>query len=201
MSAPNRLSPSNLRKLQEIAAWDFISSENPSFTLAVVCLSFPHPSISTQAKLQQLNPPMIYGPVAHHLSSLSSLNTSNQRFRDLISGSCRDACPPTGLPLWVDARDLALAHVLCVEVSGAGGKRFFVTAGPYSNKEIVGYISEYFPEYRDKLPQSEEALKPGANGDICGFDNKRSIEVLGMKYRGFGECVKDTVESLKGIPA
>ena len=145
---------------------------------------------------------MIYGPVAHNLSSLSSLNTSNTRFRDLISGACRDACPPTGLYFWVDVRDLALAHVLSVEKSAAANQRLFVVAGEYSNEEIVSYIEKFYPEYKDKLPQGE-ALKPGKLGEEsrCGFENGKSVSVLGMEYRGLGECVKDLVGSLQGIPA
>ena len=166
-------------------------------------MCFTEPSTSNQADTIQLNPPMIFGPIAHHLTSLSALNTSNQRFRNLINGSCRDKCPPTGSLFWVDVRDLSLAHVLAVERPEAADQRIFVTEGPFSNKEIVQFIAEYYPEYCDKLPQGEEALSPGAYGPgpRRGFDNRRSVEVLGMEYRSFGECVRDTVKSLQAIPA
>ena len=146
---------------------------------------------------------MIFGPIAHHLPSLSGINTSNQRFRDLINGSFRDKCPPTGSLFWVDVRDLGMAHVLAVEKLEAANQRLFVTEGPFSNKEIVQFIAEYYPEYSQKLPQGEEALSPGAYGagQRCGFDNGKSVEVLGMSYRSLGECVRDTVKSLQAIPA
>ena len=159
--------------------------------------------MSPNTNPNQLNPPMIFGPIAHHLPSLSGLNTSNTRFRNLISGACRESCPATDLPFWVDVRDLALAHVLSVEKAAAGNQRFFVIAGEYENAEIVRYIAEFFPEYRDKLPLGEEALKPGKLGGEkrCWFENGKSLRVLGMEYRGLGECVRDLVGSLKGIPA
>lgn len=102
----------------ERAAWDFVSKEKPNFTLSTMC------------------PPMVFGPVVHYLNSLDALNTSNQRIRNFIQGQNKDEIPDTGAYLWVDVRDLALAHVKAIEVKEAEGKRFFVTAGYFSNKEV-----------------------------------------------------------------
>ncbi|KAF3491615.1 NADPH-dependent methylglyoxal reductase GRE2 [Arthroderma uncinatum] len=166
----------------EKAAWDFIEKEKPGFTLATC------------------NPPLVLGPVINHLASLDSINTSNERIRDLITGKAKESCPRTGTSLWVDVRDVALAHVLAAEKPEAANKRFFLTAGNYSNTEIVGIISDQFPNLKDKLP-SGEALVPG---DVppesrIGFDNSRSKEVLGLTYRPLRESVVDAVKSLQGL--
>ncbi|KAJ5721863.1 NAD(P)-binding protein [Penicillium malachiteum] len=166
----------------ERAAWKFIETEKPSFDLAVI------------------NPPLVLGPIAHNLASLSALNTSNQRIRDLITGAAKDSCPPTGNYGYVDVRDLALAHVLAIEKPEAGGKRFFTVSSHFSNKEIVEIIAEAFPEFQDRLP-SGDGLIPGdypADG-VYGFDNSRSREVLGLEFRNLKESIVDAVHSLLAV--
>ncbi|KAI2627721.1 3-beta hydroxysteroid dehydrogenase/isomerase family protein [Hypoxylon sp. NC1633] len=164
----------------EKAAWDFIKAENPSFTLTT------------------MNPPMVYGPVIHSLASLDSINTSNARFVSLLRGSPSAPCPPTVNYLFIDVRDLALAHVLALEKPEAADQRFLVTAGNYSNAEIAQIIGEEYPEFRDRMPVGE-ALKPGqrpATG-VNGYNNGKSVEVLGMEYRSLRESVVGVVESIK----
>ncbi|KAJ5819887.1 hypothetical protein N7474_005478 [Penicillium riverlandense] len=168
----------------ERAAWEFVERENPAFSLSVI------------------NPPLVLGPIAHDLASLSALNTSNQRIRDLISGAAKDRCPPTGNYGFVDVRDLALAHVLAAEKEDAGGKRFFTVSGHFSNKEIARIIGEEFPEFRDRLPTGD-ALIPGdypADG-VYGFDNSRARNILGVKFRSLKECIVDSVKSLVAFDA
>ena len=166
----------------EKAAWDFVQQEKPNFQITTC------------------NPPLVLGPIVHYLNSLDSLNTSNLRIRDLITGAARSKCPPTGNYLWVDVRDLAEAHVLAIEKPQAAGKRFFITKGNFCNREIVEIITKEFPEYKDQLPQGE-ALKSGQfpEGGPTGWDNTQSLEVLGVNYRPFKDCIVDTVRSLQPL--
>ncbi|KAJ5280488.1 NAD(P)-binding protein [Penicillium angulare] len=162
----------------ERAAWNFMETETPSFDLTVI------------------NPPLVLGPIAHRLASLSALNTSNQRIRDFITGAVKERCPPTGNYGYVDVRDLGLAHVLAIEKPEAGGKRFFTVSSHFSNKEIAEIIGEEFPEFRDRLP-SGEGLAPGDYpADVYGFDNSRSRQILGIEYRNLKESIVDAVNSL-----
>jgi nucleoside-diphosphate-sugar epimerase len=118
-----------------------------------------------------------------------------------MNGSAKDQCPPTGTLFYIDVRDIALAHILAVEKAEAGGKRFFITRGPFCNKEIAEIIAEEFPELSANLPTGE-ALKPGdypEGGPKYQADNRRSVEVLGMTYRTLRECVVDTVKSLQAF--
>lgn len=55
-------------------------------------------------------------------------------------------------PIFADVRDVALAHVKAVEEPGAGNKRFLVTNGHYSNRQIIDIIRRRFPKYEDQLP-------------------------------------------------
>ena len=165
----------------ERAAWEFVAKEKPGFDLVTI------------------NPPLVFGPVIHHLSSLSSLNTSNELLRDIIQGKYQaEGLPRAGVFFWVDVRDLADAHVHAAERKEAGGKRFFVTAGDYSNEEVGRIVQENFSEYKDKVG---DLSKAGYGEGRPKFDNKQSLEVLGIKYRTLEESIVDTVKSLKDIPA
>ncbi|KAL4791879.1 hypothetical protein BDV19DRAFT_400984 [Aspergillus venezuelensis] len=165
----------------EKAAWKFVNKGNCSFDLV------------------SLNPPLVYGPVIHHLENqsqgLASLNTSNQRIRDFIEGKYRSkTLPPTGTFLWVDVRDLAMTHVRALEVPEAGGKRFFVTAGHCSNKRIVDAIRETRPDISHLLSQNPIDDFPE---DSCyGFDNSRAKEILGVQFRSLEKGIGDTAGSL-----
>ncbi|KAI7156982.1 NAD(P)-binding protein, partial [Hortaea werneckii] len=120
----------------ERAAWEFLEKEKPNFSIATMC------------------PPLVLGPIVHYLNSLDALNTSNQRVRDIMMGKAKDEIPPTGTFIWVDVRDLALCHVLAMEKEGAANKRFFITTGYFSNKEIAEIIGKNFPQYKEGLPSA-----------------------------------------------
>jgi nucleoside-diphosphate-sugar epimerase len=163
----------------ERAAWDYVNEKKPNFALTT------------------LNPPLVLGPVVHYLNTLDAINTSNARVRDLVQGKNRESLPPTGVFLWVDVRDLALAHVKGIEVPGAAGERFFITAGHYSNKQIADVIRESHPELASKLPPKD--AKDDTPADVYDADNSKSIKVLGLRYRSLKESVDDTVESFSRV--
>jgi len=163
----------------EQAAWKYVKTEKPGFTLSTI------------------NPPMVFGPIVPHLQTLDSLNTSNQRIRDAIQGKFKDEIPDSGVTLWVDVRNVAQGHVAAMEKPEAAGKRFFTTQGNYSNKEICHILRNHFPEYKDRLPTEST---PGG-GEVQGFasSNKRTVEVLGIDYIPLEKSIVDCVRSLQSI--
>ncbi|KAL2004427.1 hypothetical protein VTN02DRAFT_38 [Thermoascus thermophilus] len=165
----------------EKSAWEFVEKEKPGFDLATI------------------NPPLVLGPIVHYLNSLEAINTSNARVRDLIQGKSKEKLPPTGTYLWVDVREVALAHVRAIEVPEAGGQRFFVTAGQFTNKQLAEIIRETYPELESKLPPKD--IPDDLPANVYGFDNTKSIEVLGIKYRSLKDSVVDTVKSLLAVGA
>lgn len=97
------------------------------------------------------------------------------------------------MSLWVDVRDVALAHVKAVEVAEAGGKRFFTVAGFLSNKAMADAIRETQPRFESNLPNY------GNVGEITypyEIDNSRIRNVLGIKFKSLNESVGDTLASL-----
>ncbi|KAI1453517.1 NAD(P)-binding protein [Annulohypoxylon moriforme] len=170
----------------EKTAWDFVKNEKPSFDLATIC------------------PPMVFGPVAHHLPSLSGINTSNARIVDLIQGKWQTQIPASGVFLWVDVRDVASAHVSAMEIPSAGGQRFFTTTGYYDNVAIAKAVRAAYPKLADKLPTDSTPVAKGGAFPEEGtykYDNSRATEVLGIEWIPLEKSVADTVESLLTIPA
>ncbi|KAG0132046.1 hypothetical protein HOY82DRAFT_558725 [Tuber indicum] len=180
------LNPSNgyraSKKLAEKAAWDFVERERPNFDIATI------------------NPPLVLGPVKPYVSSLSSLNTSNERVLDFIQGKAKNGAPPSGVYIWVDVRDLALSHILALENLEAGGKRFFITEGYFSNQKIIDVIRENFPQFVTGLPE-EDQPNGGYPQDLYKADNSRSKQLLGLTYRGLGLSITDLVQSLVELGA
>jgi nucleoside-diphosphate-sugar epimerase len=170
------------KKLAEKTAWDFVEKEKPNFTVATLC------------------PPLVLGPIVHYLNSLDALNTSNQRVRDFMQGKAKESVPPSGVFIWIDVRDLAVAHVNAIEIPEAAGKRFLTTAGYFSNKEIIDVIRKHFPDLADKLP-AEGSVENDRPADVYQYDNSRSREVLKLTYRSLEESIVDTVKSLKAAGA
>ena len=177
------------KTLAEHAAWYFMSSATPkpTFTLCSVL------------------PPLMFGPVVQVIpdNSLKNLNTSNLRIRDIIQGKMKTRLEPTGIYIWVDVRDVALAHVRALEIEGGedpAANRFFVTAGYFSNAQIADVVRKEFPELRNMLPERYESDLDLENKPF-EVDNSRSMDVLGLKYRTLEESVTDTVKSLMKLEA
>ncbi|GAB1736417.1 hypothetical protein NU219Hw_g7567t1 [Hortaea werneckii] len=167
----------------ERAAWEFLEKEKPNFSIATMC------------------PPLVLGPIVHYLNSLDALNTSNQRVRDIMMGKAKDEIPPTGTFIWVDVRDLALCHVLAMEKEGAANKRFFITTGYFSNKEIAEIIGKNFPQYKEGLPSASTPGGDYPEEGVYKIDNSNVVKTLGVKFRPLEESIVDTVKSLQAVGA
>ncbi|KAJ2902026.1 hypothetical protein MKZ38_001119 [Zalerion maritima] len=167
----------------EMSAWKFVEEEKPGWDLATIC------------------PPLVFGPLAHHIDSLLEVNTSNERIVGLAEGHWKEnGIPPTAVYFWVDVRDVAKAHIQATLVSEAGGKRFLVTAGYFCHDDMVEAVGKEFPSLKEKLPQvgTENGVLPPAD-KICKVDNERATKVLGIDWIGIGKSTVDTVKSLDKV--
>ncbi|EQB56327.1 NAD dependent epimerase/dehydratase [Colletotrichum gloeosporioides Cg-14] len=164
----------------EKAAWDFVDQFSPAFSIATIC------------------PPLVFGPAVQQLASIDELNTSNQFIRSFVVGAAKKEIPPTQNPIFADVRDVALAHVLAMEVEAAANKRFFIAGGYCSNRDIIDIIRKNFPEYSAALPS--KCKKGGELPEkVFQINTHQSVSVLGLKYHSFEECVLDTVKSFAQI--
>ncbi|KAM0084066.1 methylglyoxal reductase (NADPH-dependent) gre2 [Fusarium odoratissimum] len=159
----------------ERAAWDFMQVKKPGFSLST------------------MNPPLILGPPVPWLASMDSINTSNERLRDLCQGKWKEGLPPTASWYWVDVRDVALAHVRALEKSDVGGRRFFLMQGRMSNAQIAQVTADEYPELKDKIPKT---LVDDTPVDLWEVDTSPSKVILGLEYRDLKTCIVDSLKLL-----
>ncbi|KAL3965161.1 hypothetical protein ACCO45_002165 [Purpureocillium lilacinum] len=150
----------------ERAAWEFVDSQHPSFSLVTIC------------------PTLCFGPVIQPLSSLDSINTSSQRIYNFISGAFKAQIPDTGASFFPP---------------GLTNRRYLLTEGYFTNKEICSIITNRFPEYRPVLPGCEDNAGGFPDGGVYKFENKRATEELSLSYRNLEESISDTVRSLQAL--
>ncbi|KAJ5101409.1 3-beta hydroxysteroid dehydrogenase/isomerase [Penicillium alfredii] len=156
------------KKFAELAAWDFIKDQKPQFDLVALC------------------PPMVFGPVVHPVSKLEQLNESNSVLWSVAAGA--DPLPGARVPAWIDARDLAEAHVQALITPEAGGKRYIpVSPNPFSYELAADIIRAEFEWAEDTVTRNYTAgEKPRAS---YGVDGETVARELGVKYRPFKEAV------------
>ncbi|KAI1343530.1 ketoreductase [Xylariaceae sp. FL0016] len=162
----------------EKAAWAFVEEEKPNFNLATINCTY------------------VFGPIQRKLPSLDAMNTSNHRIRDMVQGKMRDSLPPTApVFTFVDVRDVATAHLQAMRLPEAGGHRFYIVGGHFSNKRIADAIRASFPRLADRLP-AEADTADDVPDDVYQFDNGKSRRVLGLEYTSLEKSVVDTVQSI-----
>lgn len=169
----------SMKVFAEKAAWNFIEEERPNFDLVVINNTFT------------------FGPIPRHLRSLDAMNTSNHRIRDILLGKMRSGLPPTApVFTFVDVRDVALAHVRALTIPEAGGRRFYVVGGHFSNKRVADIVRRSKPDLAALMPPEDSP--DDLPSDVYGFDNGRSRKILGIEYTSLEKSVGDTVNSIIG---
>lgn len=112
-----------------------------------------------------------------------------------MQGAFRDnVLPPTGIFLWVDVRDVAQAHVRAIETPAAGGQRFMLVGGHFSNRTLADTIAEVHPEIAPKLPLEAIDDTPAR---VYQYQGAKARDILNIDFRSFRDCVRDTVTSLQ----
>jgi len=100
--------------------------------------------------------------------------------------------------MYVDVRDLAIAHLLAVTKPKAGGKRIIVSARAISSQQISDVLRS---ELGDRVAARVPLGKPGTSSldDNAYFiENTVAREVLGCEFREdeetFGDLGKQILE-------
>lgn len=161
------------KEIAEHVAYDFVKDEKPNLSVAT------------------LTPPMVYGPVAHEVSSMSHLNTSTADVYRPMNGS-EKTVPQAAFYGFADVRDLAHAHYLSYVTEAAANQRFIITNGGYTYGLFCDIIRKQFPQLKDKTPDNAGQPMP----TVYKIDNSKSKKELGMEYRSMEEYVVDMVISL-----
>lgn len=176
--------------LAEREAWKIVDEERAGFELVVI------------------NPFMVIGP-----SLSAARNTSTQLFADLAGG----VYPGIFALTWgfVDVRDVALAHVLAMEVAGASG-RYLCAGERLSMRELLVVLRD--AGVRGKLPalgldnavgtalvkllsytqpKGAGAYLRSHLGRVPNYDNGKIRRELGVEFRPARVSVLETLEDLR----
>lgn len=161
----------------EKAAFDFVKEKKPNFDVTAI------------------NPPMVYGPALHTISSLDHLNTSSADIYRLMNGS-EKTVPDTSFYAFVDVRDVAEAHAIAYETPAAAGQRYFTTAGSFTYQQVCDIIRKDFPEKRDQVPEGT----PGAPiPDVYRVGNSKARRELGIEFNDLQKTIHDMAAELIAI--
>jgi nucleoside-diphosphate-sugar epimerase len=101
--------------------------------------------------------------------------------------------PEARVPVWIDVRDLAKAHVEALLRPEVGGKRY-VPAAPdkFSYELAASIIKKHFPATSGRIKAVDEASVP-TSYDLDG----QSVSVdLGVNYHDFETTVVDLFNGL-----
>ncbi len=161
------------KKEGELAIWDFVKTEQPSFAVTV------------------LLPALIFGPPLQPLKSLKSLNYSTNVIYSFINGTY-ESVPATTFPSFVDVRDLADAHVAVLTKQDAANRRLLIDGKPMTYTMLVHALAKV-PELAGRLPadSGEDSEATPAKIDAAA-DNK----LLGLTFRTVEETMADTARRL-----
>jgi nucleoside-diphosphate-sugar epimerase len=158
------------KKFAELKAWEFMQQKKPSFDLVTLC------------------PPMTFGPIAHPVADVKSLNESNKMLWGIASGEKPLAV--ARVPFWIDVRDLAHAHVEALLRPEVGGKRYIPAASErFSYAKAAGIIGNNFEWAREKVSREVQSID-----ESHGVDGATAAQALGLTYRPFEQTVVDLVK-------
>lgn len=164
----------SVKKEAELAIWNFIETEKPNFGVTVFL------------------PGLIFGPPLQ-VTTIKSLNFSVDTFYSLWDGR-NETIPQTMFPSYIDARDLAAAHVKALTTPAAKNKRFLIGGMPLTYTAMVRAMNDLVS--KGELPKEvEEHLAKGGTADLATPVPKINAgpgnAALDMKFRSLDETVRD----------
>ncbi|KAK6459515.1 protein induced by osmotic stress [Scheffersomyces xylosifermentans] len=162
------------KTLAEKAAWDFVKTNKPSFTLSTV------------------NPTYIFGPQAQDEDAKGDLNLT----AEIVGGVYRlkkDDAIPEYSGQFVDVRDVAKAHLIAFEKDEAKGQRIITYSGLFSSQIILNIIRKNFPDLRDRLPVGDaENVKVTASK----INDAKSRKILGYEPISLEDSVVAAIKQI-----
>jgi nucleoside-diphosphate-sugar epimerase len=173
------------KKESELAAWEFMKTEKPTFGLTVFL------------------PALIFGPPIQPVKDSKHLNFSVDVFYSLWDGR-NETIPATMFPSYIDVRDLAVAHVRALTEPAANNKRFLIGGMPLTYTAMVRELKsliesgELPEEVGAKLAKESDADKHTV---VPKIEAQEGNEALKMHFRSLRETVRDMAKRILEIKA
>ncbi|KAI0093277.1 hypothetical protein BDY19DRAFT_989932 [Irpex rosettiformis] len=151
-----------------------------------------------------LLPPWVFGPVKHHVSALTSLNSSSLFwYYATILGNYMSTIPPfdnvnpLSVPShgWVDVRDVARGHTLALSVPAAGGERICLLRGPFIWQDANDAVNAIHPSpWTSHVEPFPKGIPDGERVYNITWNTTKAKDILGMEFRTLEETAKDILE-------
>jgi nucleoside-diphosphate-sugar epimerase len=158
------------KKEGELAIWDFIKTNNPSFTVTV------------------LLPALIFGPpIEPTKGGAKGLHYSSGVVYSLFNGT-NATIPQTTFPSYIDVRDLADAHVKSLTEPKVANRRLTVGGFPLTFTAMVHALAKV-PELKGRLPAESGEDKKVTPARIVADEANTALE---LNFRSLEETMADT---------
>ncbi|KAJ7761665.1 D-lactaldehyde dehydrogenase, partial [Mycena metata] len=173
-SAPWLVKYRTSKVLGERAAWKFVEDHKASQRDIVVAL----------------HPPFVAGPPLHDTPTPDALRTTARVFYTNLTQPGTPQTIGGNEGFWIDVRDVARAHLLCLLTEAAGGERLIISAGSFVWQDwfdAVAAATNSSPKYNKG--------SPGTGKDVVHsvqLDTSKAARILGMtEYRSMAETARD----------
>lgn len=161
----------------EKAAWKFVESEKPQFTLTVV------------------NPVYVFGPQAFDEDAKGDLNFSADLVGQFLKLGKNDPLPVIEGSA-VDVRDVAKVHIAAFENPKTYGKRLIAKELYFTAQLILDLIHKNFPEVSEQLPLGDPNTVKKAGKDVVEVNNHATTELLHYHWIPLEKQVVDSVKQI-----
>ncbi|GLT38280.1 hypothetical protein SLA2020_125380 [Shorea laevis] len=132
-----------------------------------------------------VNPVLVLGPLLQ-----PTVNASIVHILKYLTGSAKTYA--NSVQVYVDVRDVALAHILVYENPSASG-RYLCAESALHRGEVVEILVKFFPEYPIPTKCSDEK---NPRAEPYKFSNQK-LKDLGLEFTPVKQCLYDTVKSLQ----
>lgn len=163
------------KTLAEKAAWEFCEKNKSKISWELVVL----------------NPPFVFGPVIHSVSSPGSLNQSMHEWFHTVFKGAKDTNTLAQLGnCWIDVRDLGEAHVKAIQVPEAANERIIVSAGTYKWQDWVSAAHSLRPSL---VPEGNTSYDPTKAVHMIQYDTTKEAKIFGLKFRSKLDTTRDLI--------
>lgn len=167
--------------------------------------------LTVNIRTETVNPTFVYGPIASGVEvpkgDVKGLSTAALFYLHVIPANAStitiDRVPQDELPVSVDVRDVARAHVLALRApptSEVGRKRFPLTGPSLTWVDTVIHLRKVMPEIADRFPKVAKGAEFSDPIPCPTVDTTRAKNILGLdRFIDWRTTAEDTVRSLLAI--
>jgi len=99
---------------------------------------------------------------------------------------------------WIDARDVAAAHVAALEKEAAGDERIIISASLIANQEYIEAAKRAAVSLGiTSVQQGVQNYNPANTGGGASFSSAKRDKILGIKITSVDDSVRDTIANFK----